>query len=201
MLPLPEEPTGGEFIRSSWGKKVVRYLRMITVHSSADISVQTTGNATTLVINKSPSSRASASSSLNPFDIILTLVSGTTYNLLLFPGAVNQFVPDNILTPISYDSTTTRYIKLRITTDGKKVTGCTIVSEAGATTGIDTTANAGPTTFDILIGVIILGSIKQVRDGNLRATLLNMLTQSVAVPVPGTSPYVYYYTWTIVADV
>jgi hypothetical protein len=175
-------------------------LRQITLQSSPDVQVKTTANATTLAINKGKSFSSETSDETLPFTIQLAFVAGTTYNMTLWPGTLNQAIPSNILTPISYDSTTNRFIKLSVTSNGKSITGTTVASSATVTDAITTTADAAPTTFDILIGVIVAGTIYQVRRGNLLATLNNNFTEGKAVPVPGTSPYTFYYTWLITQD-
>ena len=138
-----------------------------------------------------------AAAQTKPFTIS---ISGTSYTL--FPGTINSLAPSNILSTFVYTPATTRFVKLRVTTNGKAVTGATIVDEATPTGAIDATENAAPTTFDVLIGVIADGTVFQVWQlQNIRALLLVAQVQSKVTPVPGTSPYIFFYTWAIQNEV
>lgn len=197
MLYLPEEPAGGDYIAASWGKKVVRYLRAITPQSSPDVRVKSTANGTTFDINKGRIGGA-AETPCEAFAINITEVASPDFTVLLTPGTVNSAVPSNILTPIAYNSTTDRYVKLKCTSDGYAITGVTVALEASPSDPISTAQNAGPTSFDILIGVISQGVKTQVwSDCNITATLTLALIESKASPTPGVSPYNFYYTWVV----
>lgn len=106
-----------------------------------------------------------------------------------------------MFTPITYDPTTVRYVKLEVTTDGYKPTGVDIVAEAGSTGAIGSTADTAPTTFEILIGVLNENVRYQTwQSGNITVAPALGITAGKAVPVPGTSPYTYYYSWSIDGD-
>lgn len=151
-----------------------------------------------------PPRRGSGGTSvIKPFTMILTAQASpsTDFDLILWPGTVNQLVPSSMFTPITYDPTTTRYVKLRVSTDGYKPTSTSIVSEAGVTSAISEAADTAPTSLDILVGVIVTGTLYQVwQSGNVILTPSLVLTVGKAVPVPGTSPYTYYYTWGVSGD-
>lgn len=199
MARLPKEPADGDYIRSSWGKDVVKYLRAITLQSSPDLRVSTTANGTTATtLLKKGRRGTSTAAPCEAFLINVTEVADPAYTVLLTPGSINGTVPSNILTPIAYTDTTDRYVKLKVTTDGKALTGVTVALEATVSDPIETTQDAGPTAFDIIIGVISQGVVTQIwTDCNITATLTLALTESKVTPVPGTSPYNFFYTWVI----
>ena len=172
--------------------------RPVTVVAPLYLSEGASG--TTLYVRRQKPGE-SAAETCDAFKINLTEVADPAYTMLLTPGAINQAVPSNILTPIAYNSTTDRYVKLKVTTDGFALTGVTVALESTPTDPISTTVNAAPTSFDILIGVISQGVITQVwTDCNMLATLTLALVESKTIPEPGTSPYNFYYTWVVTGD-
>jgi len=199
MPRLPREPSDGDEIRAPWARDVVKYIKAITPVSSPGILVRTLANGTSLVPTaKTFQNSTTQSTPCEAFTINVTEVADPNYTVLLTPGTINQAVPSNILTPIAYVDTTDRYVKLKVTTDGYALTGVTVALEATPTDPIGSTADAGPTSFDILIGVISQGVVTQVwNDCNITATLTLSLVESKVTPVPGTSPYTFYYTWVI----
>lgn len=199
MPRLPPEPAPGKPLSASWGRLMARYVRAITLQSSPKLLVRRTANGTTAIPRiKATRNQDAASEPCDAFSIVLTPNTPPAYLVTLVPGTINQAVPSNILTPIAYNSTTDRYVKLKCTTDGYALTGVTVALEGTVTPPIGTAQNAGPTSFEVLIGVISQGVVTQVwSDCNMTATLTLALIESKVSPVPGTSPYNFYYTWVV----
>lgn len=65
-MQLPNEPTPGKPINASWGQRVVRYLKSLTLRSSADIRVNHGPNGITLALVRSSGGSASNKHPLQP---------------------------------------------------------------------------------------------------------------------------------------
>jgi len=193
-MKLPPEPASGEFIRASWGRQVIQYLKSITIRPSADLLSTVTANGTTLSLLARIKAIASggAAEENEPFDVIVS--SSTT--ITVWPGNINQLAPSNIFSTIAYTPGSTAYIKLSVTTDGRKVTAATVGTSATPISPIGVTESLAPTSFEVLLGIVVSGTVYQVwPGGNMVATISNQLTEDKASPVAGQTPYKYWYTW------
>lgn len=173
------------------GQRITARRENELVRRIADLNAGTAPGRRSLI-----GSSSSSTSIITPFTIFLSSTSIT-----IQPGTINQFLPTNMFTVLSYTLLSTVFIKINVTTDGRVVTGAVIASEATPTAAIGTAANAGPTTFSILLGVISSSTIYQTWiDGNIRESLLLAVTESVAAPAPGGAAFTNYYTWKTEAD-
>ncbi len=141
-----------------------------------------------------------AAAAVEPFTIFLTpQLTPPNFDITLQPGKLNQAVPSNMFTSAVYVPATTVFIYLTVTTNGKSVTGVTLTSSPGAPPAMTVTANAAPTVFYFLIGIVANSTIYQIWTGNIQANVTVVITEGQAVPVPGTSPFIFWYTWTPIA--
>lgn len=139
-----------------------------------------------------------AAATNQPFDIALTEVASPDYHITLIPGGINQLVPTNMLAVTDYDNTTTRFVSLDVTTDGRKVTSSVItIGAAAPAQGIGAAQAIGPTSFSMLIGVVALGTIYQIWRGMMLATLTQSHLEDRDPPVIGMSPIIRWYTWVV----
>ena len=58
-MKLPDYPVSGEYLRESWGRSIIDYLRAITFRSSSQMLITQTANGTTGVPMIKPSRAAS----------------------------------------------------------------------------------------------------------------------------------------------
>lgn len=133
-----------------------------------------------------------------PFDITLTDKVGPNVDINIRPGTINQLVPTNIFSLIDYDPTTVVYVKVHATTNGKEVTGATIVANTTPSVFIPATSGGGATEFDVLVAILNSGQIVRVLTcGNINAVISQTFLEDKPSPTPGTSPFIRWYTWII----
>lgn len=141
------------------------------------------------------------STAFKPFDIFLvptTLNGNTTYKLYLWPGTINQLIPTGMFTQVDYDPNSTVYVKVHATSNGTKITTASIVIDTTPPIVNAINASSGASTLDVLIGLVVKKNIyKTWGGGNIRATLSPDLIQERAAPIPGSSPYIYWWAWKI----
>ena len=202
-LALPREPSESGGLNVHWGRQVVRYLRSITPVSSPNILYQTTPNGTSATLNASspPGSSAAAASTAKAFDITVTsqALPSVDFDINVRAGTLNSYVPDSLLTPVTYVTGTTIYVKIRALTNGKAVTSASLVCNTTAPAVMQTLSGSGPTAFDVLIGVVFSSSnvVKTWGGGNIAAALSQQFLEDKASPTAGQSIYNRWYTWTI----
>lgn len=132
-----------------------------------------------------------------PFDMTLTL-NGSDYDLTFYPGTINQYIPSNLLTTFTYTAGSTVFVKIHCTTNGKAVTGASIVVNGTPASPLSIDANAGSSSFDIIIGVIINNvAYKTIACGNISVILQQQFTEDKPSPSVGVSPYIRWYQWVI----
>jgi hypothetical protein len=141
---------------------------------------------------------AAAAATTAPFTIAMVLAGGgPNYSVTLWPGAINQLVPTDMFTTVTYVAASTVYVHLDVTTDGRKITAAAIVIDGTSPVAMPSTSGLAPTSFGLLIGVITNNTVYQINSGLCTATIATALTEDKAAPVPGQSPYLYWYTWTV----
>jgi len=135
---------------------------------------------------------------LCPFDITLT---GTGANQIVKfrPGTVNFLLPDNLLdgVPVSTTPSSIFKVKVKATSDGKSITGSTIIIDTNDPVVQTPTPFGLPSTVEILIGMIVGTKVfKVIPCGNI--TLIGQgqfITNANPPAQPGTLNYIQYYTW------
>lgn len=126
-----------------------------------------------------------------PFDIT---ISGTKATFRA--GTVNNVLPTNYLTGVTVPTTGTRYLILTVTTSSGQATSAVFSASSTAPTAIAPAAGIPPSTFTVLIGVLIDGTaVKVWGDGNIQALPVESFRVDKATPVAGALPYTIYYTW------
>lgn len=157
------------------------------------------------MVGESPLSRRAVAvtedSGPTPFEVSIT-ADGLNYDVTIWPGTVNQYIPSNLFDPLVYDPTTTQYVKLNCTTNTREVTDVEVVMDMTAPAILTVDADAGSSSFDILLAVLAAGTpptVYQIWDpSNITALLKQQFLGDKASPqTPGTSPYNRWYVWDI----
>jgi hypothetical protein len=129
-----------------------------------------------------------------PFDIIISNVAGV-YKARLFPGSVNQLLPDNIFSEFTFTDGALVKVKVRALSDGVKITSATMVldtSEAAIQTPV---ASALPSTAEILVGIISDNvPYRTIGNGSISLTgEVQYRTDKSPAAAPGELPYTEYF--------
>lgn len=134
-----------------------------------------------------------------PFDVSFTPLGVGTQTAAVRPGSVNSIIPSNYLTTYAQNTTGTQYFLIaNVTVAAGAVTGCTLSFGTSPPTGMPVTLSTPPTSFQVLIGVVIDGVwYRTIGDGSLQCTATEAFKEIAASPVPGTSYYDLYYTWEV----
>jgi len=151
--------------------------------------IQQTKNGT--AINATGSS-ATGSAINYPFDLT---ASGTS--LVVRAGTCNGLLPDNMFATFTIDPAAVTIVKLRATTDGTAVTGCTLVVTTAAAAAQPPTPFGLPASVDVVVGVTTLGSVlRTIGNGSVYLTGQELFRTDKASPAaPGQIDYIPYYGW------
>lgn len=200
-FPDPTKPVSPELIR-----QLMEYVRSLTMKGSQGIKVRRTSAGTTLkvdeVIARKQQESDGTAAAILPFDVTLVdFVPGTSKTASVSPGSINNIIPSNYLTTYTLLNVTQYFLVLSVTVSSNAVASCTLSCGASAPTGIPVALGAPPTSFEVLLGVVIDGVwYRTIGDGSLTATSMEAFRVSKSSPAPGTLPYDLYYTWQVTND-
>lgn len=144
-------------------------------------------------------SAAAAAEETCPFDLSISGTGASSF-INVEPGSINSLVPAGIFTPYAYDATSSTpiYVIVRSSTNGRAVTSSTMVFTTTPALVIETTANAAPATFDVLIGVVV-GAVatKTWGCGNIQAITSQTSSEDSTTPIAGVSNLIRWFTWVL----
>jgi hypothetical protein len=193
-MQIPREPRQGGMLDWAWGAQVVRYLRSIAPQSSPSVRVSRTSGGTTF---EALDAGGRGGTGDCPFAITLT-EAGSAYTATFRAGTINSLLPSNYLTGVAVPATGTKYLVLTCTASNGEITAATFSADATAPAAIVPFAGQPPTSFKILIGVVIDGALVQVWGcGNIQALGVESFRVQKGAPVAGQVPYDVYYTWSL----
>lgn len=134
---------------------------------------------------------------LQPFDATLSGSEETGYTFKLEPGTMNSLLPSNMFDEFTCTHSEILQIKVRGVSDGKKITGCSMVCSAADPNIQTPVQNALPTSVDVVTGVIFEGTYYRViSDGSLIMNGAEQFrTDKTSPGVPGTMAYIPWYVW------
>lgn len=195
-FPDPNKPVSPVLI-----KQLMEYVRSLRVSGSRGVKVRRTGSGTTLKVDEVVQGRSQAGGDDGPFPFdvdLIDLVPGTSKTATVRPGSINNIIPSNYLTPYTLLNATQYFVVLTVTVTANAVASCVLSMPTTAPTGIPVALAAPPTSFQVLLGVVIAGVwYRLIGDGSLSATTVEAFRVSKTAPAPGTLPYDLYYTWEI----
>ena len=126
-----------------------------------------------------------------PFDI--SVQSNKAY---FRAGTINGFLPSNYATGTGVNNSGTEYLVLDCTSSNGKITAATFGAQGLQPGSIQPTKGLPPTTFSLLIGVLVNGiPFKIWGNGNINATIIEAFRADRDPITPGQLPYDIYYTW------
>lgn len=161
------------------------------IRSGPGILLRETGDG--VIITSTARGRGGSSGGPSPFDIT---INGTTATFRA--GTINGFLPSNYLSGVTVPTTGTRYLCLSCTASNGQITAASFVADSSAPAAITPFQGQPPTSFKVLIGVLIDGvAIKVWGDGNIQADAAESFKLQVGSPAAGSMPYVIYYTWSL----
>jgi hypothetical protein len=138
-----------------------------------------------------PYGTRSTNNSRWPFDITVTA------NKAYFrAGTINGFLPTNYSTGTGVNSSGTEYLVLNCTSSNGKITAASFGAQALQPGAITPTKGLPPTSFALLIGVLVNGQPTKIwGDGNINASVVESFRADRDPITPGQLPYDIYYTW------
>lgn len=150
-----------------------------------------------LLTNSGIGSRVTAGAAETcPFDITIATDELLGLYATFRAGTINQLLPDNYLSGVVVPDTGTKYLVLNCTASNGQITGATFTADDDPPDAIEPFAGQPPTTFAILIGVVIDGeAVKVWGCGNIQALGIESFRLQKVTPVAGGLPYDVYYTW------
>lgn len=135
---------------------------------------------------------------LVPFEVTLADIGGGDLEAVVNPGTVNNILATNWLTPFTISAAGTHYLVADVVTADAEVTSHTLAMDASAPPGIPPTMGLPPTSFSVLIGVIIAGVWhRTLGPGSITATPVEAYRTTKVSPAPGTLPYDVWYSWAV----
>lgn len=118
--------------------------------------------------------------------------------ITVFPGTVNQFLPDNMFETFNIDDTGTFWAKLQINTDGQNIQFVQIAIDTNENQPQIAVPSSLPTYIEILIGIIKDGNVYSITRGNFSLVGQNSFNVPVSSPAdPGTPVFTSYYVWQV----
>lgn len=178
-----------------------------TVNVVSPLYLTETGSATVIQMQRQRGGGGGSSTPAPdycPFDLVLTpqVLPSTDFDLAVLPGTVNSQVPADLLNVITYDPTTTVFVKIHCLTDGKSVTSSTMVIDASAPSINLSNESEGSASFDICVAVIVAGTVTKVLGwcGSITVSLEEDFIVDKVSPSVGESPYTRWYRWDIRAQ-
>lgn len=170
------------------------------IQASPHVKVSRGLNSTILRIKPSVSEGGTATAAETgpcPFDMtIVADVTPPSIDLTFFPGKINEYIPSNLMDTFVLDPTTFYWVKINCTTDGKAITGATIVIDTNPSAILIPEADEAPSTFDYLLGVVNNGVAQKIIEcGNITANPVQVFTEDKPDPTVGLSPYIRWWSW------
>ena len=195
-MALPRKVKPGDPIRAADWNNLLDYVRSVTPLPSSGLRVTRGPGGTTFAVASNPSRAGSAPEEDFPFKVVAD-PDDPQWELKVGLGTLNGLVSDNAFDSLSYDSTAdAQYVKLKVTTDGKSVTSFqAAVEDAPNTVTGAATAAVAPANFDVILAVVVQGSIFQLVKTNLSINPVIAFVQSRVPPSPGEEPYIRWYRW------
>lgn len=155
------------------------------------------GNGFILIGDKRYQTSATPAS-LCPLDISVDDLGTGNSKITFRAGTINQLLPSNYLTGIIVSNTGTFYLQLDLTAANGKITAASFSAQATPPNAIAPIAGTPPTSFSVLVGVLIGGfAIKVWGCGNIQALPQEAFRLQKVTPVAGQVPYDVYYTWNV----
>lgn len=175
---------------------VVDALQAITLCNGVGYTVSRNPNGTVLQTKAGKGGIGSAC----PFDALITdlePVSSTDKNLRVRVGSVNDLLPTNIFDDFTFTVSSVIKIKLRVVTDGQKVTGSSLIVDNTACEIQTPTPFALPASVDVLVGVVVGGKpYRTIPCGSIVLEGHEEFKLDKDPPAePGELPYTPYYAW------
>ena len=168
---------------------LVDAVKAVTLNSGLNYRLSRNATGTTLVLNSSKSAGVSY-----PFDIAKQDATAKTIKFKY--GIVNGRVPQYIFTDISYDDSTTQYVKIACESDGNSITSASLIIDNSQPDLATPTMTHAPTSFDVLLYVMVSGTPYRVwGNGNVTCSIVEAFRTDKASPSLGSSPYDIWYTW------
>jgi hypothetical protein len=145
----------------------------------------------------------SSVSSPGPFDFTAISSAGL---LTIFPGTINNLLPDTPFTPLDCSAQALTYVTLACTTNSNQVNQASYKAVDTVPTPPPAVMGAPPPSFSILLGIVTKDSssgsdtyamYKTLPKGNLLATPLPWIQTDKEAPQPNGLPYDQWYSWNI----
>ena len=157
-------------------------------------------NVTGTVIQTKPGSGGSSAIPC-PFDVTVKAGAGNNDKIAnVRVGSVNQLVPDNYKQDFHFDPTGDDIqVKVKVNTDGAKVTSCTLVVDSSDPNQQTPTPFALPSEVEILVAVIIDGTpYRIIPCGSIQLVGQEQYKTDKETPAePGQLQYTAYYSWVL----
>lgn len=139
------------------------------------------------------------SPTIRPFDIEV-FKDGAVIKAKVIPGVFGGgFIPTNMYADFPIDDTGIYIAKVKVTTDGKKITSSLIIIDVAQAPIQNPAKNMLPTEFHFVFGVIFKGVAYRTL-GNAGPTIASQLlyTTSRTDAQPGELPFDNWYIWKVV---
>lgn len=119
--------------------------------------------------------------------------TGVTFNL----GLLNQMAATNWDAEIAMAPDVTRWPVLNVNTSNGAITGFTIALDTGTPTTDQIAADTPPSSFKIVLGVIMNRTPCMVVDQNLEAIAVEQFRESRTPPSIGEEPFKRWWRWKV----
>lgn len=168
------------------------------IQSGLNVKKRSVGGGVMLSSNAAGGAAAPAGNGPYPFDVSFAPLGAGTVTASIRPGSINSLIPSNYLTTYALTVATDYYVVLTATVTSGAVTASTLDMPTSAPGGMPVTVATPPTSFEVLLGVVLGGVwYRVIGDGSLQATSTIAFQTTRSSPVPGTSYYDFYYTWAL----
>jgi len=146
MIQLPPKVSRGDQITASWANKVIEAIAALRPMAGAGTRISQ--NPGGFIIS---SNTGSSTIKRNPWDIIPFTDSTGTQKIKIWPGNINGFIPSNITDSFSVNDTELWFVKCKINSDGRAITGIQLMVDTAQPNQQQATANAMPSEFEIVV--------------------------------------------------
>lgn len=135
----------------------------------------------------------------SPWDVIVTSTGTSSYSYLVVPSTLNGVVPNNYLTARNATTASPEYIYLNVSATTGRVSSVAIGSDSSPTEAPEVLEALPPSSFIVPIGVIGTNGVyyKFLQAKPIIATPSVSFSADRVAPIPGLSPRVQWWTWTI----
>jgi len=176
--------------------RLVDYVQSITLNNGLGYKIHRTKCGTNLTVHPGQSGGGSC-----PFTVTTAPVSGDTTSLhvSVTAGTVNSLLPSNNFDTFTISTTGLYQVKVRALGDGdgKDITSCSLLVDTDPPEVQVPTPFALPSTVDILIAVILNGTVyRTIGCGSIQLTgTQEFITNPESPADPGMLNYIAYYAW------